>query len=137
MITHKTTYRVIYGDTDKMGFVYHANYFRWFEIGRSEMFRYLGVPYKSIETRGFFLPLSEVYCKFNSPSQYDDILLIETSLNTSIKASMQFNYQIFSEDGSKLLAEGYTKHACVDTNSRVVRPPKFLMEVIEKYRESN
>ena len=137
MITHTTTCRVIYGDTDKMGFVYHANYFRWFESARSEMFRYLGMSYKSIESRGFFLPLSEIYCKFNSPSQYDDILLIETSLNTSIKASMQFNYQIFSEDGSKLLAEGYTKHACVDTNSRVVRPPKFLMEVIEKYRESN
>jgi len=137
MITHTTTCRVIYGDTDKMGFVYHANYFRWFESARSEMFRYLGMPYKSIESRGFFLPLSEIYCKFNSPSQYDDILLIETSLNTSIKASMQFNYQIFSEDGSKLLAEGYTKHACVDTNSRVVRPPKFLMEVIEKYRASN
>jgi len=137
MITHTTTYRVIYGDTDKMGFVYHANYFRWFESARSEMFRYLGMPYKSIESRGFFLPLSEIYCKFNSPSQYDDILLIETSLNTSIKASMKFNYQIFSEDGSKLLAEGYTKHACVDTNGRVVRPPKFLMEVIEKYRESN
>jgi len=137
MITHTTTCRVIYGDTDKMGFVYHANYFRWFESARSEMFRYLGMSYKSIESRGFFLPLSEIYCKFNSPSQYDDILLIETSLNTSIKASMQFNYQIFSEDGSKLLAEGYTKHACVDTNSRVVRPPKFLMEVIEKYRASN
>ena len=137
MITHTTTCRVIYGDTDKMGFVYHANYFRWFESARSEMFRYLGMPYKSIESRGFFLPLSEIYCKFNSPSQYDDILLIETSLNTSIKASMQFNYQIFSEDGSKLLAEGYTKHACVDTNGRVVRPPKFLIEVIEKYRESN
>ena len=137
MITHTTTCRVIYGDTDKMGFVYHANYFRWLESARSEMFRYLGMPYKSIESRGFFLPLSEIYCKFNSPSQYDDILLIETSLNTSIKASMQFNYQIFSEDGSKLLAEGYTKHACVDTNGRVVRPPKFLMEVIEKYRASN
>ena len=137
MITHTTTCRVIYGDTDKMGFVYHANYFRWFESARSEMFRYLGMSYKSIESRGFFLPLSEIYCKFNSPSQYDDILLIETSLNTSIKASMQFNYQIFSENGSKLLAEGYTKHACVDTNSRVVRPPKFLMEVIEKYRASN
>ena len=137
MITHTTTCRVIYGDTDKMGFVYHANYFRWFESARSEMFRYLGMSYKSIESRGFFLPLSEIYCKFNSPSQYDDILLIETSLNTSIKSSMQFNYQIFSEDGSKLLAEGYTKHACVDTNSRVVRPPKFLMEVIEKYRASN
>jgi len=137
MITHKTTYRVIYGDTDKMGFVYHANYFRWFEIGRSEMFRYLGVPYKSIESRGFFLPLSEVHCKFNSPSQYDDILLIETFLDTSIKASMKFDYHIFSEDGKKLLAKGYTKHACVDSRGRVVRLPKFLMEIIEIYNDAH
>ena len=137
MITHETTCRVIYGDTDKMGFVYHANYFRWFESARSEMFRYLGVSYKSIESRGFFLPLSEVHCKFNSPSQYDDILRIETSLDTNIKAGMKFDYRIFSEDGTKLLAQGYTKHACVDTDGRVVRPPKFLMEAIEKYRAAN
>ncbi|MBW2089625.1 MAG: acyl-CoA thioesterase [Deltaproteobacteria bacterium] len=143
MITHTTTCRVIYGDTDKMGFVYHANYFRWFESARSEMFRYLGVPYKSIESRGFFLPLSEVHCKFNrgfflplsevhckfnSPSQYDDILRIETSLDTNVKGGMKFDYQIFSEDGKKLLAKGYTKHACVDTNGRVVRPPKFARQ---------
>ena len=136
MFTHKTTCRVTYGDTDKMGFVYHANYFRWFEIGRSEMFRYLGVPYKSIESKGFFLPLSEVHCKFNSPSQYDDILLIETSLDTNIKAGMKFDYRIFSEDGKKILAKGYTKHACVDRSGRIVRPPKFLMEIIAKNRDS-
>jgi len=137
MITHTTKCRVIYGDTDKMGFVYHANYFRWFESARSEMFRYLGVSYKSIESRGFFLPLSEVHCKFSSPSQYDDILRIETSLDTHVKAGMKFDYRIYSEDGTKLLARGYTKHACVDTDGRVVRPPKFLMEAIEKYRAAN
>ena len=136
MFTHKTTCRVTYGDTDKMGFVYHANYLRWFEIGRSEMFRYLGVPYKSIESKGFFLPLSEVHCKFNSPSQYDDILLIETSLDTNIKAGMKFDYRIFSEDGKKILAKGYTKHACVDRSGRIVRPPKFLIEIIAKNRDS-
>ena len=136
MLTHTTTHRVRYGDTDKMGFVYHANYFRWFEIGRSEMFRHLGIPYKSLESKGFFLPLSEVHCKFNSPSQYDDILLIETSLNPGIKAVMKFDYRIFSADGKKILAKGYTKHACVDRNGRVMRPPKFLMEIIEKNSDS-
>jgi acyl-CoA thioester hydrolase len=131
MLTHRTKCRVTYGDTDKMGFVYHANYFRWFEIGRSEMFRHLGIPYKSIESKGFYLPLSEVHCKFNSPSQYDDILLVETSLDISVKAGMKFNYRIFSEDGKKILAKGYTKHACVDNKGRVVRPPEFLVKIIE------
>ena len=130
MLTHKTTCRVRYADTDKMGFVYHANYFRWFEVGRSEMFRSMGIPYKSIESKGIFLPLSEIHCKFNAPSQYDDILLIETSLDSHYRAGMKFDYQIFSENGDKLLASGYTKHACVDSGGRVVRPPKFLMDSI-------
>jgi len=137
MLTHKTTIRVRYGDTDKMGFVYHANYFRWFEVGRSEMFRSMGIPYKSIESKGVFLPLSEMHCKFNAPSKYDDILLIETSIDTRYKAGMKFDYQIFSEDGEKRLASGYTKHACMDNNGRVVRPPKFLMDIIAKNSDAD
>lgn len=137
MLTHKTTIRVRYGDTDKMGFVYHANYFRWFEVGRSEMFRFMGIPYKSIESKGIFLPLSEMHCKFNAPSQYDDILLIETSIDTRYKAGMKFDYKIFNEDGKKRLANGYTKHACMDNNGRVVRPPKFLMDIIAKNSDAD
>jgi acyl-CoA thioester hydrolase len=137
MLTHKITTRVRYGDTDKMGFVYHANYFRWFEVGRSEMFRSLGISYKSIESKGFFLPVSEMHCKFNGASQYDDILLIETSIDKRYRAGMKFDYQIFSEDGKKRLANGYTKHACMDTNGRVVRPPKFLMDIIAKNSDAD
>ncbi|MBW2449352.1 MAG: acyl-CoA thioesterase [Deltaproteobacteria bacterium] len=136
MLTHKTTCRVRYGDTDKMGFVYHANYFRWFEIGRSEMFRAMGIPYKSIESKGFFLPLSEMHCTFNTPSQYDDILIVETSLDTRYRAGMKFDYKIFNENNDKLLASGYTKHACVDSEGRVVRPPKFLTDSIAKNVDS-
>lgn len=115
-----------------MGFVYHANYFRWFEIGRSELFRYLGLSYKEIEARGYFLPLSEVFCNFKSPSQYDDILIIETTLNTTYKAGMRFDYQVYDEDEKEVLAKGYTKHACVNHSGRVVRPPKFLMSVVRQ-----
>jgi len=120
-----------------MGFVYHANYFRWFEVGRSEMFRSMGIPYKSIESNGFFLPLSEMHCKFNAPSQYDDILVIETSLDLHYRAGMKFDYQIFSENGDKLLVSGYTKHACVDSGGRVVRPPKFLMDRIAENTDAD
>jgi acyl-CoA thioester hydrolase len=119
-----------------MGFVYHANYFRWFEIARSEMLRSMGVSYKSIESKGCYLPLSEMYCKFNTPSQYDDILLIETSLDKRYRAGMKFDYQIFSENGDKLLASGYTKHACVDSRGCVVRPPTYLMEMIAENSDS-
>jgi acyl-CoA thioester hydrolase len=137
MLTHKTTVRVRYGDTDKMGFVYNANYFRWFEIGRSEMFRSMGIPYKSIELKGFFLPLSEMHCTFNAPSQYDDILVIETSIDTGFRAGMKFDYKIFNENNNKLLASGFTKHACVDIGGRVVRPPKFLTDCIVRNSDAD
>ena len=137
MLTHKTTVRVRYGDTDKMGFVYNANYFRWFEIGRSEMFRSMGISYKSIESKGFFLPLSEMHCTFNAPSQYDDILVIETSIDISYRAGMKFDYKIFNENNDKLLASGFTRHACVDIGGRVVRPPKFLTDIIAQNSDAD
>jgi len=132
MIKHSAKCRVIYGDTDGMGVAYHANYLRWFEMGRSELFRFLGLSYKDIESKGFYLPVSEVYCKFISSVKYDDILIIETSLDTSIKGGMKFNYRIFVEESEKHYAEGYTKHACVNREKKIVRRPAFLTELINK-----
>jgi acyl-CoA thioester hydrolase len=131
-LTHCTTYRVIYGDTDNMGVAYHANYLRWFEIGRTEMFRAWGLPYKTIEARGIQLPVSEVLCKFVAPAQYDEVLVIETALDTGVRAAVKFDYRIFNQDGRKLLAQGYTKHACVDGQGKVVRPPAFLVDLIRE-----
>ena len=132
MLTHRTTCRVIYGDTDNMGVAYHANYLRWFEMGRTEMMRALGLSYKEIEARGVYLPVAEVHCKFKSPAQYDDVLIIETALDTNIKGGVKFNYTIFSEDGAKVLARGYTKHPCLNGDGRVVRPPEFIMTALKK-----
>ena len=133
LLTNRTFNRVIYGDTDKMGFAYNANYFRWFEIGRTELLRSLGLTYKAVETKGISLPVSEAFCKYIAPVIYDDILQIETTLDTRIKGGMKFDYNIFSEDGEKILAKGYTKHACVDRNGRVVRPPEFLVKFIKSH----
>jgi acyl-CoA thioester hydrolase len=132
MFSHRTTYRVIYGDTDNMGQAYYANYFRWFEIGRSEMFRSLGLPYKAVEDKGIFLPVAESHCKYATPAKYDDILVIETSLDTKLKAGIKFDYKIYQEDGKTLIAKGYTKHPCVNPEGKVVRPPEFLKEIITK-----
>lgn len=136
MLCHRTPYRVIYGDTDNMGHAYHANYFRWFEIGRTELFRHLGLPYREIETRGILLPVSETFCKFRQSVRYDDLILIETTLDENVRAGMKFNYNLLDESGSMLLAEGYTHHACVTPEGRVVRPPAFLTAFIQKCREA-
>ena len=133
MISHRNTCRVIYGDTDNMGVAYHANYLRWFEMGRTEMIRFLGLTYKSIESKGVYLPVSEVYCKFRSPAHYDDLIEIETTLDTRVRGGIKFDYRIFPEDGQTLLVEGYTKHACLNADGKVVRPPAFLMELITSH----
>ncbi len=130
MKSFKATVRVIYGDTDNMGIAYHANYFRWFEIGRSEMFRSLGLAYRDIEERGIFLPVSEVGCKFLAPIRYDDLLVIETTLDTTVRGGMKFDYRIFKENDETVLARGFSKHACMNRERKVVRPPAFIMELV-------
>jgi acyl-CoA thioester hydrolase len=134
MSGHKTTIRVIYGDTDNMGQAYYGNYFRWFETGRNEMFRSLGLTYKSVEERGIYLPVAEAHCKYCTAAQYDDVLVIETKLDTQIKGAVKFEYKIFSERDHTLIAKGYTKHACLNADGKVVRPPNFIKDVIEKNR---
>jgi acyl-CoA thioester hydrolase len=134
MLSYKTNCRVIYGDTDNMGQAYYGNYLRWFEIGRNELFRSLGLAYTSVENQGIFLPVAEIFCKYAVPAKYDDLLTIETSLDTRVKGAIKFDYRIWSEDGKTLLAQGYTKHACLNRMGKVVRPPAFIKEVIEQNR---
>jgi acyl-CoA thioester hydrolase len=130
MISHQTPYRVIYGDTDRMGVAYHANYLRWFEIGRSELFRHLGLTYAEMEDRGIFLPVSEAFCKFVFSARYDDLITIEATIDPTVRAGIKFDYRILGPDEGRLLARGYTKHAFLDPHGKVVRPPGFLTALI-------
>jgi acyl-CoA thioester hydrolase len=132
MDKHTTTYRVIYGDTDRMGVAYHANYLRWFEIGRAELFRSFGMSYKDIEDRGYFLPVAEVYCKFISSAQYDDLILIEAGVDSGVRAGIKFNYRITRASDGTELVKGFTTHAFLDQSGRVVRPPGFILDLLRK-----
>ncbi len=133
MNTHRTEYRVIYGDTDNMGVAYHANYLRWFEIGRAELFRFLGMTYKSIEEKGYFLPVSEAYCKYVDSARYDDLIVIETTVDNSLRAGMKFNYRILRKDDETELVQGFTKHAYLDRSGRVIRPPRFITDILKQH----
>ena len=91
-IKNITTYRVIYGDTDQMGIVYYANYLRWFETGRSEFLRQIGLPYSIIERQGCHFPVTEVNCRYANSARYDDVVRIETELVRFGRASLSFDY---------------------------------------------
>jgi acyl-CoA thioester hydrolase len=125
-ITNVTSYRVIYGDTDKMGMVYYANYLRWFEKGRSEFLRQMGMPYTAIEERGTHFPVTDVSCRYFKSARYDDLITIETELASVARATLTFNYRILRVPEGCLLAAGSTKHACIDSRGRVVRIPMDL-----------
>jgi acyl-CoA thioester hydrolase len=125
-----TSYRVIYGDTDQMGVVYYANYLRWFEKGRAEWLRQIGLPYGEIEQQGFHFPVAEVSCHYTHPAHYDEVVKIETELTELGRATLTFSYRITRETDDVLLATGSTKHACIDHAGRVARIPKILQSAI-------
>lgn len=122
-------YRVIYGDCDSMAIVYYSNYLRLFEIGRTEWLRDQGITYREVERRGFFLPATEAYLKYAQPAAYDDLLTIETRVGFVKRASSRFDYVIYRE-GDRIV-EGYTVHACLDRNNRIVRFPDFLLKLLK------
>ena len=125
------TYRVIYGDTDQMGVAYYANYLRWFEMGRTELLRQIGMPYSSIEEKGFFFPVVEVSCRYLKPARFDDEIAVETTLTALTRASLEFSYRISRKSNSQLLAEGATRHTCVDREGKVAKISTVLENALK------
>jgi acyl-CoA thioester hydrolase len=132
MKTFTTKYRVTYGDSDPFDVVYYANYFDFFERGRTELFRELGLTYREISDKGLFLPVSETQCKYVKSATYDDLLLIETRIAFLKKASIRFDYKVYKKVNKTLIAEGYTVHAFVNREGKIKRVPR---EVAEKVKE--
>ena len=122
--------RVLYGDTDAMGVAYYANYLKWFEIGRSELFRRVGSSYRELEERGCFLPVREAFCRYLQPARYDDVIRIETCFSLVGRVRLRFDYRLFSKDTAALLAEGYTVHVCTDGDGRPIKPPAYLRHLL-------
>jgi acyl-CoA thioester hydrolase len=130
--TNVSKIRVIYADTDAMGIVYHTNYIKWFEIGRTELLRDMGIYYAMFESRGFNLPLTKAYCHYLLPARYDQVLFIETEIEYIKRASVKFNCSIWDEQQEKKLVEGYTVHACTNSEGKIVRIPEDVVDLIRQ-----
>lgn len=115
-LTSKTQLRVRYAETDKMGIVYHSNYFIWFEVGRSELFRELNLPYTQFEEQGLGLAVIEASCRYRKPSHYDDELIIVTKMENITSKKVTFSYQVISE--GTLIADGKTVHLFINKEGR-------------------
>jgi acyl-CoA thioester hydrolase len=126
-----TEVRVRYAETDQMGIVYYANYLVWFEIGRVELLRSLGLAYSQLETdHQCILPVAEATCRYRAPAKYDDQILIETRPALLRGSVLKFAYRIYRKghapEGPTLLAEGETTHVvCDDQLNRKPLPESY------------
>jgi len=131
----KAQIRVLYGDTDAMGQAYYGNFFKWFEVGRTEWFRSRGTSYREVESRGHYLPVVEAQCTYKRPAFYDDILTIRTTFEFSGQARFRFEYDIMRN--GDLVAQGYTVHVCVNCDRKVLKPPEYLKNLLEPVPEDD
>ena len=124
---HITQLRVRYGETDQMGYCYYGNYAQYFEVGRVEALRAIGMSYKQLENDGFMLPVSEFSVNYKAPALYDDLLSIETTITKIKGVRIFFDYSITNE-ANQLIATATTVLVFVDKNTMkpVAPPEKFL-----------
>ncbi|MBO7741249.1 MAG: acyl-CoA thioesterase [Victivallales bacterium] len=123
--------RVIYGDTDQMGVVYHANYLKYLEVGRTEMLRQKGIAYRDIEAMEILLQVVQIDIKYHRPAQYDDIIEVRSRVAEMGPASVLIENEI-CRDG-QLLVSARVKLASVSAITRRIAPiPKALRAVLEK-----
>jgi acyl-CoA thioester hydrolase len=125
---HDATLRVRYAETDQMGVVYHANYLIWFEVGRVELMRALGIEYKRMETEDdCHILVADLHCRYLFPARYDELVRVRTRIAASRNRTIKFAYEVFRDPDGRLLATGDTTHVICGRNGK----PKLLPH---KYR---
>ncbi len=134
MLQSRSQINVRYAETDMMGIVYHGSYLPWFEIGRTQLLKEHGLPYRQLEAEGFFLPVLEVRAKYHRPALYDDNLTILTTLREKPGVRITLEYEVRRND--ELIATGSTVHAFIDKAGRPSRPPAvFATRMNELFRD--
>ncbi len=130
LVRSYSTIRVRYADTDQMRIVHHARFFEYFELGRSDLIRQLGMPYAQLEEQGIFLPVIEAVARYHKPARYDECIIVESSIYELPKATVKIHYRVFNEDKSIVLADGWTLHGFLNgKNGRPMRAPQVFLNL--------
>ncbi|NLV82076.1 MAG: acyl-CoA thioesterase [Synergistaceae bacterium] len=116
-----TTIRVRYAETDRMGIVYNSNFLSWFEIARTELCRLWGIPYTQWEKDGLMLPVVESHCRYKHPARYDEQIQLWCRVTDVKIHCITFEYRLLRASDYKLIAEGWTKHGCTNTEGRLYK----------------
>ena len=125
-----TRLRVRYAETDRMGVVYYANYFVWFEVGRTEWLRDTGWTYREMEVDGVSLPVIEAHCEYRQATRYDDEVEIRTRATMLTPVRLRFDYELRRGGDEAPAAVGHTIHAALDPSGRPRRLPSRVVELL-------
>lgn len=132
LVVSESRLRVRYAETDQMGVVYHSNYFIWFEVGRVELMRQLGVSYREMEQDGCLIAVVDAHCRYKSPARYDDELIVRTHLKNVRESLVHFSYELLRVGEVAVLAEGDTTHIVIDKEMNVVSLPEKYISVFRR-----
>jgi acyl-CoA thioester hydrolase len=132
LVVSESRLRVRYAETDQMGVVYHSNYFIWFEVGRVELMRQLGVSYREMEQEGCLIAVVDAHCRYKSPARYDDELVVRTHLKNVRESLVHFSYELLRSGEGALLAEGDTTHIVIDKQMNVVPLPERYIGIFRR-----
>lgn len=137
MLTSLTQIRVRYGETDQMGFLYYGNYALYFEVGRVEMIRGLGLSYRQMEKEGIIMPVVELNCKYIRPALYDDLITVKTMLKDWPQGhKIVFHSELYNER-EELLNVGATTLVFLDADTRrKIKMPAFLAQKLKPHFEA-
>lgn len=133
-ITHIEKIRPRYCETDQMGVIYYARYLDWYEVGRTELFKSIGLPYRKLETLGIFLPVLETNSRYISPAHYDVEITLETTIEKFRHGLIQFNYKVTRDE--KILAKGFTKHVFTKDGKKISLDLEELKTLLNSNDES-
>lgn len=129
-------FRVRYSETDQMRTYYNSRPLEWFECGRTELLRGLGKAYREMEREGIQMPVREAHVEYLGTAQYDDQLRMTSTLTRSGPARFRFDVQVVHAEGGRPVCRGWTEHAVTNASGRPIRPPKWLLEVLEGREDS-
>jgi acyl-CoA thioester hydrolase len=132
MTEHRTRLRVRYPETDRMGVVHHSHHLVWFEVGRTELMREMGMPYASLEARSIYMPVVEAGARYRAPVRYDEEVDVVTRVEEVTGVTVRFGYTLVLAAGGKVAATGFTLHAATDGRGSARRLPAEVREKLER-----
>lgn len=133
MFDYSTKVRVRYAETDQMGYVYYGNYASYYEVGRVECLRSLGLSYKALEDQGIMMPVLECHTKYLAPGKYDELLTVKTIIKEMPSVRITFNYEIYNE-AEKLINQGETTLVFVNMETgRPCRVPESMEKLLSPF----